>query len=215
MAIEFRCHQCDTLLRTGDDKAGKRAKCPNCGTMVQTPFPEGAAADDDDFDYEDYEVDEAPAGDAFSQHFGGPATSSAGQPSSSRRIECVMCGELIPVNARTCRYCGEPVSIGSGGPSPATSYQGVPTSGLAVASLVLGILGIVFSCFWPFGIPCALLATIFGATGLKVTANGEREGRGMAVAGLSMGIVGLLFCLLFVLAFFGAQRGRPGPFWFP
>ncbi len=30
MPIEFRCLQCGKLLRTGDDTAGKQAKCPEC-----------------------------------------------------------------------------------------------------------------------------------------------------------------------------------------
>jgi phage FluMu protein Com len=37
MAIEFRCTQCSKLLQTPDDTAGKHAKCPVCGTIVQIP----------------------------------------------------------------------------------------------------------------------------------------------------------------------------------
>jgi phage FluMu protein Com len=37
MAIEFHCTGCGRLLRTGDDTAGKRAKCPQCGTVVTIP----------------------------------------------------------------------------------------------------------------------------------------------------------------------------------
>ena len=37
MAIEFRCEQCGKLLRTGDETAGKRAKCPTCGTIANVP----------------------------------------------------------------------------------------------------------------------------------------------------------------------------------
>jgi len=40
MPIEFRCTQCDRLLRTPDGTAGKSAKCPQCGTV--TPIPEAA-----------------------------------------------------------------------------------------------------------------------------------------------------------------------------
>lgn len=202
MAIEFRCHECDTLLRTGDDKAGKRAKCPNCGTMVQTPFPEGAGAveDYDNFSGGDYEVDPPAANDSFSQHFGAPGTATTSQvPSSSptgRMIDCRMCGESIQASARMCRFCGEPVQMA--GPMPG-QYQSKPTSGMAVASMVLGIIGIVLSCTIVFGV-CALLAVIFGIVGMNATSKGEREGRGMAVAGLVMGIIGLAFVLLFFVA---------------
>jgi phage FluMu protein Com len=37
MSIEFRCPQCNRLLRTGDDTAGKQAKCPECGTITVVP----------------------------------------------------------------------------------------------------------------------------------------------------------------------------------
>lgn len=39
MAIEFRCDQCGKLLRTGDETAGKQAKCPSCGTVQAIPLP--------------------------------------------------------------------------------------------------------------------------------------------------------------------------------
>lgn len=37
MPIEFRCLQCGKLLRTGDDTAGKQAKCPECGAVMPIP----------------------------------------------------------------------------------------------------------------------------------------------------------------------------------
>jgi hypothetical protein len=39
MPIEFRCPQCQKLLRVGDDAAGKQAKCPGCGDPVTVPAP--------------------------------------------------------------------------------------------------------------------------------------------------------------------------------
>lgn len=39
MPIEFRCDQCGKLLRTGDETAGKQAKCPSCGTVQPIPTP--------------------------------------------------------------------------------------------------------------------------------------------------------------------------------
>jgi phage FluMu protein Com len=44
MPIEFRCTQCNRLLRTGDDAAGKEAKCPGCGQVLTVPVAAGAAA---------------------------------------------------------------------------------------------------------------------------------------------------------------------------
>ena len=43
MAIEFRCTQCNKLLRTGDDTAGKEAKCPACGAVMTIPLDAAAS----------------------------------------------------------------------------------------------------------------------------------------------------------------------------
>ena len=39
MPIEFRCNQCGRLLRTGDETAGRQAKCPECGGLTAVPEP--------------------------------------------------------------------------------------------------------------------------------------------------------------------------------
>ena len=62
-----------------------------------------------------------------------------------------------------------------------------PTSGTAVASMVLGILGLVSSCC-TFGI-FSVLAVILGHVGLHETKKGTHKGQGMAIAGLVMGYV--------------------------
>ena len=72
------------------------------------------------------------------------------------------------------------------------------TNGFAVASMVLGIVGIVLFCL--YAIP-PLLATIFGGVALKQFKEHPNtfSGRGMAVAGLVLGIIGMaLFVLLLV-----------------
>ena len=67
-----------------------------------------------------------------------------------------------------------------------THPQSPRTSGLAIASLVLGILGLC-------GIG-SLLATIFGAVAINQVSrsNGTMTGNGMAIAGLVLGIIGLV-----------------------
>lgn len=39
MPIEFRCTQCNRLLRTPDGTSGRDAKCPECGAIVKIPVP--------------------------------------------------------------------------------------------------------------------------------------------------------------------------------
>jgi phage FluMu protein Com len=38
MAIEFRCNGCSKMLRVSDENAGKKAKCPQCGTIADVPL---------------------------------------------------------------------------------------------------------------------------------------------------------------------------------
>ena len=42
MPIEFRCPSCSKLLRTPDESAGKKAKCPQCGTIADVPGAAGS-----------------------------------------------------------------------------------------------------------------------------------------------------------------------------
>lgn len=37
MPIEFRCSTCGKLLRVGDDSAGKKSRCPECGNIQDIP----------------------------------------------------------------------------------------------------------------------------------------------------------------------------------
>jgi hypothetical protein len=65
-------------------------------------------------------------------------------------------------------------------------------SGLAVASLVLGIVGVFIN-------PLSILAIIFGAIAMSQTGrNPNLKGRGMAVAGLVLGIVVAAFWIIIV-----------------
>lgn len=38
MSISFQCYSCQKVLRVGDDKAGKKAKCAQCGTILTIPM---------------------------------------------------------------------------------------------------------------------------------------------------------------------------------
>ena len=78
MPIEFRCHSCSKLLRTPDESAGKKAKCPQCGTIVDVPASAtsgGQAAPP----ATDRPSAQAPgSGLDSSNPFGGPATLGMG-----------------------------------------------------------------------------------------------------------------------------------------
>ena len=76
-------------------------------------------------------------------------------------------------------------------PSYLPYAQPAPTNGMAVASLVLGIAGLVFPIFI-----CSLLAIIFAAVAKK-----HPGGRGMATAGLVLGIIGIVLIVLLTVLF--------------
>ncbi|MBP88753.1 MAG: hypothetical protein CMJ64_18915 [Planctomycetaceae bacterium] len=44
MPIEFRCDECDHLLRTPDEAAGKKARCPSCKNIQDVPSSQAPLA---------------------------------------------------------------------------------------------------------------------------------------------------------------------------
>lgn len=69
-------------------------------------------------------------------------------------------------------------------------------SGLAVASLTLGIISIVLFGFWYIALPTGILAIILGNKSVK------KHGSNMAKAGIITAIIGLsIFALYYVAAF--------------
>ena len=68
------------------------------------------------------------------------------------------------------------------------------TSGVAIASLVLGILAILTGCFG-VGILLGIVAIILGGIGISKTGDPSVKGRGMAIAGLACGCVSIVLIL--------------------
>lgn len=92
----------------------------------------------------------------------------------------------------------------------------VKTNGLAIASLILGILGILegSTLFWvPFlnFVPFLwhVLAIVFGALALKAIKEKPEEltGKGLAIAGLVLGILGLIPTIIFLAACYLCAAG--------
>jgi RsiW-degrading membrane proteinase PrsW (M82 family) len=83
-------------------------------------------------------------------------------------------------------------------PAELQTQQALPASGLAIASLVLGIISVLFSCFWPLAIVCGVLAVVFGFIGINKSKKGEAGGKSMALAGVITGGIGILLSVLLV-----------------
>lgn len=108
---------------------------------------------------------------------------------------CSKCGEENPDDSKFCSKCGAAlVQPEAPAPTPTPSAAtGERTSGFAIASLVMGIVGFFFN-------PLAILAIIFGGIGLSQTNKDPNlKGRGMAVAGLVLGIiVGIIWIIAII-----------------
>ena len=114
---------------------------------------------------------------------------------------CPKCGQQNADENRFCLQCGaaltQDISTVQTEPLPQRPLEASRNSGLAVASLVLGIAGFFINFL-------SILAIIFGALGMSQTAkNPELKGRGMAITGLVLGIVVVAGWILIIL-FFGS-----------
>ena len=89
MTIEFNCPHCDKVLKTTDDKAGRQAKCPGCGELINIPEA-GWEQQDPAFVSEGADHELPPV------------------PDRSREMKsCPMCGVETRGDAIRCRSCGE------------------------------------------------------------------------------------------------------------
>lgn len=76
-------------------------------------------------------------------------------------------------------------------------YQGEPpqrTNGLAIASFVFALLGLLGCCCFPFSIPCAIIAIVLAFLSKKGT-----RMSGLAKAGLVIGIIAAVLAVLLIL----------------
>lgn len=101
---------------------------------------------------------------------------------------CSRCGSTVPDNSRTCHFCGssiDPTAVAPSSVPPPPPGFVAPTSGKAIASLILG--------FFFFILPSAILAVIFGHLSLSDIrkSGGRLKGNGIATAGLVLGYLGV------------------------
>jgi hypothetical protein len=124
----------------------------------------------------------------------------------------------IELAAAPSRYSAQPTAAAGQAYSPqayaAQSYptQGgyvqyqapqaaLATNGLAVASLVMGILAPLLMCVYFIGIVPAVLAIIFGHMARGQISRGQGSGDGLAIAGLVLGYIAAgLIAAVFVVA---------------
>ncbi|MCA9019139.1 MAG: DUF975 family protein [Planctomycetaceae bacterium] len=120
MTIEFSCSHCNKVLKTSDDKAGRRAKCPQCGEPILVPAADPSVQTDDGFDGIDTEAP-VPEGQSFlaEQPVREEDSFLVERPVreedsflAGNQIDCPMCGESIPAGSKRCQHCGETLQKG-------------------------------------------------------------------------------------------------------
>ena len=91
-------------------------------------------------------------------------------------------GEFIPAPQQAPAY-----NMQGGYPG----YQPTPSSALAIASLILGIIGLL-SGWLSFGGVLGLVGVILGIVALVKVKNGTASGKGMAIGGIVTGALGMI-----------------------
>lgn len=126
MPIEFYCPGCGNLMRTPDETAGRKGRCPTCQLKVQIPGSSVAST---------------------SSETAVPRTATAASSKGTKpepiRFDCGICGKALSIPATNagkkgqCPHCGQTMSIplkspGSGkrwkgGPKPQSTSSTVPS----------------------------------------------------------------------------------------
>ncbi len=85
------------------------------------------------------------------------------------------------------------------------------TNGLALASMILGILGITVGLCLLFFPVMPILAVVFGHIGLAQVTRTGATGRGYAITGLVTGYVGIALAILWLIGIMIGTFTSPTP----
>jgi len=167
MSIEFRCRNCNRLLRTEDGTAGQTARCPDCDALTVIPAP-----------------GEPPP----PAHEAGPNAAEPGWQIPP---------PPPPKGVRAEPFYSGPGMSGEANPYQTPTQYGTPGYGLrprsdgrATASLVLGIIGLLLWCCPLAGVPLCAVGLALGVIAAK------SESRSVAVAGIVLNSIGLVLSLI-------------------
>jgi DNA-directed RNA polymerase subunit RPC12/RpoP len=179
----FNCVYCSSRLEAVESMAAQEGQCPTCGSEITIPILDRYGRLIDPVTKEILKPDPHPV-HAYAAA-GERAPKIDRLPDGSQTIRCAKCGRSSPITSNSCKHCGMPFTM------EGTTPQAAGTSnGFAVASLVLGIIGVPFSC----SVIVPALAVIFGIVALVQIGGGKAEGssgKGLAIGGIACGAIGL------------------------
>ncbi len=79
---------------------------------------------------------------------------------------------------------------------PPPAAAGLPNSGKALASMIVGIVSVLSCLYWFMALPGGIVAIILGIQGKRDAAAGTHGGGGMAQTGIILGVVAAVLGLL-------------------
>jgi DNA-directed RNA polymerase subunit RPC12/RpoP len=185
----FNCGYCSSRLEATEAMGAQEGQCPTCGNNITIPILDRYGRLIDPKTRQIIKQDPHPVHAYAAAGERAPAIIRTRDGKQS--IRCPRCSAISPITANNCKSCGMPFTM------EGTTIEATGTNnGFCVASLVLGIIGLIPCSFL---IP-SVLALVFGIIGYnQVTkGGGEGGGKGMAIAGIILGVVGgLIFVGMF------------------
>lgn len=182
----FNCPHCSSRLEATEAQAATEGQCPTCGSSIVIPILDRYGRLIDPVTKQIIKQDPHPV-HAYAAA-GARAPRIIRVSDGSQHIQCPRCSTYSAISANNCRQCGMPFTM-----EGTTAEAAGATNGFCVASLVLGIVGMLTFCI---GIVPAL-AIVFGIIGYNQVNNAaEARGKGMAIAGMILGGIGAILALL-------------------
>jgi hypothetical protein len=188
----FNCGYCSSRLEATESMAAQDGQCPTCGNQITIPILDRYNRLIDPKTRQIIKQDPHPV----------HAYAAAGERAPAIRrnrdgqqvIVCSRCSAVSAITANNCKQCGMPFTM-----EGTTLEASGANNGFAVASLVLGILGLPTYC----AVIVPPLAVIFAIVALVQTSREDSSGgrgRGIAIAGLVFGLIG---CGMVFMKFLG------------
>jgi DNA-directed RNA polymerase subunit RPC12/RpoP len=185
----FNCGFCSSRLEATESMAAQEGQCPTCGNNITIPILDRYGRLIDPKTNQIVKQDPHPV-HAYAAN-GDRAPLIIRTADKKQAIQCSRCAGVSPITSNNCKGCGMPFTM-----EGTTLEAAGGSNGFAVASLVLGIIGIP-SCL--VLVP-SILAIVFGIVALVQTNRAgpgdSTGGRGMAIAGVVLGVIGCVIALV-------------------